>query len=197
MMLKKALLISVLSGLTLLSVGCGHLVYADGPYQGRVIDAETKQPIEGAAVLAVWWKREPGIGHYTSSVYDAQETLTDQEGNFTIPGVVGRPLNPLAVIREPKFTVFKPEYEAYGGWGINPMVIPYLPGTIRVYEEAGRTVVELRRLTTREERVRNLDRLDLSYRIPKEKYPNLIRLRNIDEVSLGLSPTHIPKEERQ
>jgi hypothetical protein len=25
-----------------------------GPYRGRVIDAETKQPLEGAVVLGVW-----------------------------------------------------------------------------------------------------------------------------------------------
>ncbi|MGB7946312.1 MAG: hypothetical protein WCH75_01390, partial [Candidatus Binatia bacterium] len=82
-------------------VGSGHVIYVDGPYHGTVIDSETKQPIEGAAVLAVWWKEAPAVGHYTVSYYDAQETLTDREGNFTIPGVTGGSPNPLAKLGIP------------------------------------------------------------------------------------------------
>jgi PPOX class probable F420-dependent enzyme len=53
--------------LVMVLVGCGHVIYVDGPYHGTVIDSETKQPIEGAAVLAVWWKEAPAVGHYTVS----------------------------------------------------------------------------------------------------------------------------------
>ena len=173
-----------LSSFLVLLAACGHLVYADGPYQGRVIDRETKQPIEGAAVLAVWWKRAPGPGHPIISFYDAQETLTDQDGNFTIPGTRGGSLNPLATIQEPLFTIFQPGYEAYGARKLAR------PGS----EE--RTTVELRRLTAREERLRNLDEISFARFclpdekttscIPREKAPNLVRLRAEERRSLGL-----------
>ena len=175
--MKKGRLVPICLSVSLvLLAGCGHLVYADGPYHGRVIDQETKHPIEGAAVLAVWWKRAPGPGHPSISFYDAQETLTDQDGNFTIAGIRGGSLNPLAIIQEPLFTIFKPGYEAYGDRKLAPS------------GEKGRPVVELRALTTREERLRNLDRIYPGPRVPEEKYPNLIRLERLEEVNLGLRP---------
>ena len=36
--------------------GCVSLVYYEGDYHGKVIDAETLQPIEGAVVMGVWSK---------------------------------------------------------------------------------------------------------------------------------------------
>ena len=53
----KLLLMAVL--LVLFS-GCVSLVYYEGNYHGKVIDAETLQPIEGAVVLGVWSKSYPG-----------------------------------------------------------------------------------------------------------------------------------------
>jgi len=190
--LRRAGHIGLLSGLLVLVASCGHLLYADGPYRGRVLDAETKQPIEGAAVMAVWWKRSPAP-HPIISLYDAQETLTDANGNFTIPGIVGGSLNPLAKIREPLFTIFKPGYAAYGGWSIKPIS---LPDTVQLYEEEGRTVVALRRLATREERIRNLDRIYPDPHVPEAKYPNLIRLQTLEEANLGLRQ-RLPKREGQ
>jgi len=111
-MKMRTLILGVFGGLLLVAAGCGHLLYADGPYRGRVVEPETKRPIEGAAVLAVWWKEAPAP-HPIITVYDAQETLTDKDGNFRIPGIIGGSLNPLAKIREPQFTIFKPGYEAY------------------------------------------------------------------------------------
>ena len=41
----------------------GWLIYHDSPYKGKVVDAETNQPIEGAAVVAVWYlERYGGLG---------------------------------------------------------------------------------------------------------------------------------------
>jgi hypothetical protein len=185
-----------LSCLLALVTGCGHLVYADGPYHGRVLDAETKQPIEGAAVLAVWLKRSYGEGHPSITYYDAQETLTDQDGYFTIRGIVHMSLNLLARIDEPQFTIFKPRHEAYG----NRRLSPPEPGGLRV--------VILRPISTREDRLKSLsrtspysvclteeeaDRLkmpDLSPGtpdcIPRDKIPNLIRLKDTEHKQLGL-----------
>ena len=48
----RSMQVALFMGLGLsLSAGCGHLIYPSGPYSGRVVDAETGQPI--AALLAV------------------------------------------------------------------------------------------------------------------------------------------------
>lgn len=54
---SRALVIGVLS---LFWTACaGHLVYASGAYRGHVVDAETKQRLAGAVVLAIWKKQVP------------------------------------------------------------------------------------------------------------------------------------------
>jgi len=202
----------VLAYLLLFSLaGSAPLAYAQVSYQAQVIDAETKQPIEGAAVLAVWWQvSDTYLGilmpHPVESVYDAQETLTDLNGNFTIPGVAGKPVDPPAVLKEPRFTVFKPGYEAVQSRALKPMSA-FLPKSVieglidNVYEKDGRTVVELRLLKTREERRENLLALlpiscspDDPSRICVDtaKYPNLINLVNEERVNLGFKPITVP-----
>lgn len=160
-----------------------HIVYVDGPYHGRVIDKTTGRPIVGAAVVAVWSKEVPFIAHAIITYYDAQETLTDQQGNFTIPGVWGVFLIPLTKMRDPLFTIFKPGYEAYRARKLGPS------------GGKGRTDVRLQLLTVRKERLENLGRIYVSSHVPEEKYSNLIRLRNIERKQLGLRPTHVRKED--
>jgi len=58
-------------------------VRIDGPYKGRIIDADTKEPIEGAVVLVAWYKRFLGGG---SEYYACNEGLTNKNGEFKIPG---------------------------------------------------------------------------------------------------------------
>lgn len=188
MMRRRWLIIGISVGLlilVILAVRNGHIFYADGSYHGKVIDKETKQPIEGAAVLAVWRKETPMIAHLMITYYDAQETLTDAEGNFTIPGIVGGSLNPLAKIREPLFTIFKPGYAAYGGMVFKPRSVPE---TVQRFEEDDRNVFALGGLTTQEERLKNVHIIYPGPSVPEGKYPNLIRLRNIEEVNLRLPP---------
>jgi hypothetical protein len=162
-------------------------VLADGPYHGRVIDKETKKPIEGAAVLAVWWKRTAMIGHPMESVHDVQEVVSDSDGNFTIPGTSTFSLNPFSRIDEPKFTIFKPGFKAYYG-----ILAPTVEGTpTGLYEKDGKMIAALQELKTREERLRNLRTISVSSRVPEDKYRVLIKLRDIEEESLGL-PTRRP-----
>jgi hypothetical protein len=177
--------------LVVVSTGCGHVLYMDGPYYDKLLDRETKEPIEGAAVVAVWQKQSPWVGHYVVTYYDAQEAVTDQAGNFTIPGITGGSLNPLAEIRDPLFTIFKPDYVAYKS--------RRLPSVT----QGGRAIVRLSPLTskTREEKIRNLDLLlprqcDSEVRedcVPQEKLHNLLKLKNVEENNLGLKPTYFPK----
>jgi len=58
------------------------LIYTDGPYYGRVVDAGTGEPIAGAAVAGVWEFNHNSFFGSSSSFAGAKETVTDQEGNF-------------------------------------------------------------------------------------------------------------------
>lgn len=192
----------------------GALVYAQqGPYHGRVIDAETKQPIIDAAVLAVWWTESGtylGIPapHPVEAFYDAQETLTDIKGNFTISGVIEGPIDPQTKLKEPRFTIFKPGYEAVKSRILKPMsaflpqaVIEGLPDNIS--EQDGKMVVELRPLKTREERTNNVGGIlpipcrgpnDTSrFCMPEDKYRNLLKNINEEETALGLGLSGMKK----
>jgi len=84
MTLPARLLLMVL--LLQLFSGCVSLAYYEGDYHGKVIDAETLQPIEGAVVLGVWSKMYGTAGGPVYKYYDARETLTDENGEFTING---------------------------------------------------------------------------------------------------------------
>lgn len=57
-----------------------------GPFRGQIVDVETGQPIEGAAVVIVWWVTIPTPVHGVRSFYDAREAVTDAEGRFKAPG---------------------------------------------------------------------------------------------------------------
>jgi len=51
--------------------------------QARVIDAETRQPVDGAVVVGVWTKVQ-GIGSYFHSFVGVRETSTDANGRFQL-----------------------------------------------------------------------------------------------------------------
>jgi hypothetical protein len=165
----------VLVGFAIVS-GCGQFVYVDGPYRGRVFDPATGRPIEGAAVLAVWWT-ESGllVPHPIEGVHDAKETVTDAQGNFTIEGTSNVTLNPTFRVKTPAVMIFKPGYRLHQG----PLLAEEDP-----------QLVPLRLLKTKEERLDTLRRLSVSYRVPRDKYPNLLRLEDIERINLGLQPMH-------
>jgi hypothetical protein len=75
--------------------GCMYVVRYDSDYRGRVFDGETKAPIEGAAVLGVWFTGTPTPAGAISHYYDAREALTDKNGDFSIPGMGLRVLSNL------------------------------------------------------------------------------------------------------
>ena len=55
-----------------------------GPFQGRIVNVETKQPLEGVVVLIEWRQ----VHFFSGSTFiDAKETLTDKDGKFYIPGI--------------------------------------------------------------------------------------------------------------
>ena len=154
-MSNKTLIIGLITLLFLL-VNYEYAI-AGGPWKGKIIDIETKEPLEGAVVLPVWERVYMTPAGASSYFYEAKETLTDKEGRFEIPSYT--PINLVPIIsymRGPLFTIFKP------GYGSLTMVLDkYLKGvTAEVYEmelsekkyRLSTGLIELPPLKTREER---------------------------------------------
>ncbi|MDA8100350.1 MAG: carboxypeptidase-like regulatory domain-containing protein [Nitrospiraceae bacterium] len=83
------------------------------PITGRVIDAETQQPIEGAVVLVEWTKTH-GFGEHWTESYKVFETLSDKNGNVSLPGCYSPFVEP------PDVTVYKKGYVAWSSRWIFP-----------------------------------------------------------------------------
>ena len=95
--------------------GCVSTLRLDGPYKGKVVDAETKQPLEGVVILGVWNKVYGNVAGSTSEFYDSVEILTDKNGEFSIPG---KGLLVFSFLDEMDVVIFKAGYEilGYGPW---------------------------------------------------------------------------------
>ncbi len=153
--MKKIILIGLL--FWVLCLNCGSAV-AGGPWKGKIMDVETKKPLEGAVVLAVWHRVYRTPFGSSSYFYEAKETLTNKMGEFEIPSYT--PINLLPIIsymRGPEFTIFKPGYGSIEGLELGG----YFTGkaqNIQDFESEGKRyrftqgVIELPPLKTWEER---------------------------------------------
>ena len=81
---------------------------------GTVMDSETEEPIEGAIVLVEWTKTEGVPGMTNTESYKVVEKITDNEGKFTVSGV----LNPF--VSHPDITIYKRGYVAWNNKFIFP-----------------------------------------------------------------------------
>jgi len=149
------------------------------PYRGKVVDAETGGPITGAVVIAVWEREFTGAGGRLHEFYDAQEVLTDQAGEFVLDASEIEARAPYNT-RWPAFRIYKPGYGFYPRYQVSPTIIPRDAFRQEV------TVVRLRRLLTKEERLENLN-VQFSL-IPEGKQKQLLRAINAERRALGLSP---------
>ena len=101
-------LLATLTALTMLAPA-----EAAGPWQARVVSAETKQPLEGVVVLAWWTRHVRSFGGPSEDYRDSQEVLADKDGRFTIESRWFFSLNPLVFFRGPFVAMFKPGYGDY------------------------------------------------------------------------------------
>ena len=141
--------IIVLCALLLIALSYLFFVRYDGPYKGRVVDAETGNPIEGVVVLGVWYKEmitpAGGVGSY----YDADETVTDRNGDFELKGkglIIFKNISSMHVL------VFKAGYQ-YVGMGMwQSLKIDGGLMAKKVSWEGDRAVIPLRKLPDEERR---------------------------------------------
>lgn len=156
-----------------------------GPYKGKIIDADTKEPIEGVVVLVEWWEI-PFLGG--PKYLDAQETLTDKNGAFHVQGIWV--LNPMKRMgADVIMTIFKSGYQ-FHQWNFHNWkeISPEVDGSI-LKSEDGIPVIMLKMLTMEERRKQRPP-------IPSTKAPlNKIRMMlneiNKNEISLGAEPYDI------
>jgi len=155
--------------------------YAAGPWKGRVIDSETKQPIEGAAVVAVWEKEWAGLGAGASTDFlDAVETTTDNNGDFEIPAHSFVSIPYFRKVKGPFFTIFKPSYGSFPNFQTSPLEIP------DDYFLNKRGVIELPAIVEKEKRLKSLHAAEsVIDDIPKSKIRNFINIINDENLHFG------------
>ncbi len=162
---------------------------AAGPWNGRIIDMETKEPIEGAVVLAVWQRAYRTPAGDNTYFYNAKEVLTDKEGRYEIP--LYRPINLLPIIsyiREPEFIIFKPGYlsiEIKLNENVTDKAVD-LPEKGKVFRLSP-GLIELPKLNTREERLKSLHTVEtaIDSSAPEEKFKNMLKMIDTENKNLG------------
>jgi len=175
-------------------------------FRGKVIDADTKEPIEGAVVVAEWQTETTTPTATHTNLKDVKEVLTDKNGEWSINGLRGHgPIPGLSLFipytKEPKFTIFKP---GYCPWPLG-FEIGACRATMKFTGDKEKGVgeggtLELPKLTKREDRLRaqRIGSSFLTATLPDKqkakKIRNFLRLLNDEQKRLGLDQYPIWKE---
>jgi len=183
-------------------------VFYEPPFDGRILDVETKRPIEGAIVVAVYTTRSMGAGSGQSlNVINIREAMTDKEGRFHIRSYTTILPQPFTRQDRPNFLIYKPGYATVqlplkkhftgktpAERDLSPWHDPVLSGKYKI-KLRGAGIVELPRLSTKDERLRNMPTLpDPLENLGKQK--GLTKLINEEKKELG-EPGLDPYKARQ
>lgn len=193
--MKFTLLIAMLVAVLLFvstSSEAGWLVFNEPEFKGKILDIETKQPIEGAVVVVEYKKATMGLGAGSiSSIIDIRETLTDKDGNFSFPSysTVIQPfswqISTILIIFKPGYASLRLDASHFTGKDINEIKGSW-PGLQNLrYRLHGLGIVELPLLKTREERLYSMPSGPLTDIDPK-KQRLLIQLINEERGNLNL-----------
>lgn len=173
----------ILIGFLLLLQGCIYAVRYDGTYKGKVIDADTVQPLEGVVVLGVWYTVLPTAAGGVSSYYDAKETLTDKNGEFEISGMGLRVMSNLAPM---DVLIFK---AGYGYIGMGPWESFKLDGGLlmgKIKWDGNKAIIPLKKLTMEERKKQGSP--DFPSQSSGEKMKFMLEEINKDRTERGLDP---------
>jgi hypothetical protein len=158
-----------------------------GPFEGWIVDAETKEPIEGVVVFVDWVQAHMDSGR---TDVDVAETLTDAEGYFIIP--TWWSFNPWKnFTTEGLVTIFKSGYEPILGGPWNALLerewgMP--KGTYIWKIENGQPVILLKKVLDIDQRRKNEGLVDIG-RPTKDHL--LLKEINKERQFLGLKPIPI------
>ncbi|HSE03843.1 MAG TPA: hypothetical protein VLK35_06775 [Methylomirabilota bacterium] len=159
-----------------------------GPYRGQVVDAQTKVPLAGAVVVALWRRDRVHPIHSVSEHYAVREIVTDEQGRFFLDAKDVEENAPRRTYH-PEFLIFQPGYGSYPRHQVSPRGF-----TGGIFEKRG-TVVELPRLEGHEERRIHLRAVSPSSfsEQPFKDIPELMRRVNDERATLGLN-LYVPVE---
>jgi hypothetical protein len=193
----KKLQISVIAFLLFVglvnSVGAKErFIYSKPAFKGRMIDSETKEPIEGVVVVALYWEDYSfclNPGGCSPSIAGVAEVLTDTKGEFYIKPFTTW-MGPFGYTGWTRFIIYQPGYACYPESGRKKAPKPLdtvdpedlfskeigTKGTVTYpswsgYAKDDKTttietifgIVEMPKLKNREERVRSLPSFPLDY----------------------------------
>ncbi|BBO73022.1 lipoprotein [Desulfosarcina widdelii] len=185
--MRNHVILILLISLSLVMGAC-TITHKFGPFMGKVVDAETGEPIEGAVILIVFTIESSSLGGSVNSFADAIETLTDAQGEFKFtPKRVNYFKMNASWDDDCQVSIFKPGYGAYPGhrqayssWKKDEqsLVIP----------ENEYITYYLPKLADLKERKKNRFNIREPGAIPIEKMPNMQRLQSEERVNVGLKP---------
>ena len=111
----------------------------DEDIEGKIIDFESRKPIPGVVVSAMWVTSVFRLTIEPSEKYhDYFETRTDQNGEFKIPG---KGLNIIRDIPPPKIRIFKAGYFAAYLQDLNPRSYQHNPFAVGIKKIDGKYVI--------------------------------------------------------
>lgn len=186
------------------------MIYHKPAFKGKVIDAETKEPIEGAVVVVTYSKTTHFPPEAQSSTINVREILTDKNGEFYISSYTAI-IQPLSTESMANFIIFKPGYGSFPAYQTAPAGIAPVDQQEYFSKDIGREgelelwvkeekgpelrefkvtfgVVELPRLKTREERLNSLRSANLHDEVPWKAIKKLMHSINEEYKSLGITP---------
>jgi hypothetical protein len=184
--IRSAIFAAVLNMLIASALGAQSDLWAE-TYRGKVVDAETGEPLEGAVFVITWHKRPFITMNGPQYFHSANEGLTDGKGEFSVDGSPGVDWNPFTYIMErPHIAIFKPGYA--------PFPVGHLRETRQEETEqemiTGGALVKLPRLKTEQEMKQYTGpaNMRIPSDVPYNEIPNLIKLINSHRKSIGFSP---------
>ncbi len=107
--------VMILVGLCSLVYEKSWLFYYKPAFKGRLVDNETKEPLEGVVVVAIYGTSPwfcLGPGGCSGSIIHVRETLTDKNGEFSIPSYIGI-IHPFDYEGDTDFIIYKPGYGSF------------------------------------------------------------------------------------
>jgi len=125
------------------------VAFHDGPIDGQVIDAVTKQPISGAFVVAKWGRAEGFIADSVEVCRHIVTTVSDAQGRYHIDAWAGVP-NPVVgwltdSLYDVSLDAYKPGMEIV--WSDDTLKASDTTGTLELTARAGTHADRLFRLS--------------------------------------------------
>jgi hypothetical protein len=118
--LKKAILFFIILSVITSYINGSILgiFFWDGPYWGRVVDADTGEPIAGAYVMGRWEFESiiplPPRPMLEEGIFaDVRETVSDEKGRFFLPIARIEWFWPFSWIKLEELSVYKPGYDSH------------------------------------------------------------------------------------